>query len=551
MPDLKLSPLPGYRSTPGPVVLCILDGVGVGRRDDGDAVFTAATPTLDRLLAEASRCEVAAHGTAIGLPSDGDMGNSEVGHNALGAGRVFDQGAALVNNAFADGGAFTSDVWPWLTKSGTLHLLGLFSDGNVHSHIDHTHALIRRAAADGVARLRVHLLTDGRDVDARSALTWLGPLEALLAEQNAAGLDYRVASGGGRMRITMDRYEADWDMVARGWACHVHGEGRAFPSAREAIEALYAEDAKVNDQWLPAFVIVEDGQPVGRIVDGDGVLLTNFRGDRALAISRAFEHRAGQEAPFDRGGPSGEAPVVRYAGIMQYDGDLRIPERFLVAPPAIDRTVGEHLAANGKRTYAVSETQKYGHVTFFFNGNRSGYLDAELERYQEIPSDNVPFEQAPAMKAEAITDRAVAAIQSGDYDHVRLNIANGDMVGHTGDFAATVAAMETVDACVARLEAAVLAADGVMIVTADHGNADQMYAVDKKTGEYAVDKTGVRKPLTSHTLNPVPVLLVDPGQRWRLVPVDSAGLANVGTSILTLCGLTPPEDFEPSLFAPA
>ncbi len=538
MEDLTLPPLPDYRPAPGPVVLCILDGVGIGRGDEGDAVHVADTPTLDRLRAGAPSMAVAAHGRAVGLPSDDDMGNSEVGHNALGAGRVFDQGAALVNQAFESGRAFEGEVWRWLTGSDTLHLLGLFSDGNVHSHVNHLYTLIRRAARDGVRRLRVHLLTDGRDVDARSALTWLAPLEALLAEQRGAGLDYRVAGGGGRMRITMDRYEADWEMVKRGWDCHVHGVGRPFASAREAIEALYAEDPKVNDQWLPAFVIVENGEPVGRIADGDAVLFTNFRGDRALEISRAFE---GREVPFDRG----DAPSVRYAGMMQYDGDLLIPARYLVAPPEIDRTMGEHLAANGKRTFAISETQKFGHVTYFFNGNRSGYLDESLERYVEIKSDNVPFEQAPAMKAAEITDAAVAAIASGQYDHVRLNLANGDMVGHTGDFAATVSAMETVDACVARLEAAVRAADGVMIVTADHGNADQMYEIDKKSGAYK------DAPRTSHTLNPVPFLLVDPGRRWALAEVERPGLANIGTSVLALCGLTPPEDFEPALVRPA
>ncbi len=543
MSDLTLPPLPGY--TPGgPAVLCILDGVGLGRRDGGDAVYTAATPTLDRLLREAPSCRVRAHGTAVGLPSDGDMGNSEVGHNALGAGRVFEQGAALVNRAIASGRAF-GETWSWLLGGRTLHLIGLLSDGNVHSHVDHTHHLLRRAAADGVRRLRLHLLTDGRDVEARSVLRWLAPLEEVLTLHRAAGRDYRVASGGGRMRITMDRYEADWDMVKRGWDCHVHGLGRRFASATEAIEALYAEDPEVNDQWLPAFVIVgPDGEPVGRIRSGDSVLLTNFRGDRALEISRAFE---GRELPFDRG----EAPAVRYAGMMQYDGDLHIPARFLVAPPEIDRTVGAYLVANGRRSFAVSETQKFGHVTYFFNGNRSGYLDETLERYVEIPSDKLPFEQAPAMKAREITAAAVAAIRSGRWDHVRLNIANGDMVGHTGVFDAVVRAMEVVDGCVAELEAAVREVGGVMIVTADHGNAEEMYEVDKRTGDYKLGPDGRRVIRTSHSLNPVPFILVDPRGRWALRPVEGAGLASVGASVLALCGLEPPADFEPVLVAPA
>ena len=538
--SLQLAPLPGAPASTGPVVLCILDGFGLGRPDDGNAIHVASTPVFDRLYAEHPRCSVRAHGTAVGLPSDGDMGNSEVGHNALGAGRVFAQGAKLVNAAIASGSAFDGDVWPWLIREGTLHLLGLVSDGNVHSHVDHVHALIDRAVADGVQRLRLHVLTDGRDVDERSALRWVRPLEAKLRELSVGGRDYRIGSGGGRMHLTMDRYEADWAMVERGFACHAEGEGRAFPSASEAIETLYGEDERVNDQYLPAFVVADDDGPVGRIVDGDAVLFFNFRGDRALEISRTFEGRSPLQL---------ELPEVRYAGMMQYDGDELIPRRYLVEPPAIDRTVGEHLAANGQRTYAISETQKYGHVTYFFNGNKSGYVDEERERYTEVPSDVVPFETAPEMKAEAITDLAVAAIASGDYDHVRLNLANGDMVGHTGDFDATVAACETLDACLARLEAATVAAGGVLVVTADHGNADQMYELDKTTGGYKLSG-GRRVVRTAHSLNPVPFVVVDPLRRWDVVAVEGAGLANIGTSLLVLAGLTPPDDFEPALVTP-
>ncbi|MCB9760015.1 MAG: 2,3-bisphosphoglycerate-independent phosphoglycerate mutase [Alphaproteobacteria bacterium] len=540
--SLRLSPLPhGLRGRP--VVLCILDGVGLGRRDDGDAVARANTPCLDRLLAERPHCALAAHGTAVGLPGDGDMGNSEVGHNALGSGRVFQQGASLVDAALASGSAF-GETWRWLTAEGTLHLIGLLSDGNVHSHAAHLHALIRRAAADGVARVRVHVLTDGRDVEERSALRYLEPLEALLIELSEDGRDYRVASGGGRMRITMDRYEADWGMVQRGWDCHVRGQGRPFPSASEAVRALYDADPKVNDQWLPAFVIVDEaGAPVGPIRDGDGVLLFNFRGDRAIELSKALE---GRDVPIDRG----DAPAVRFAGMMQYDGDEQVPRRFLVDPPAIDRTVGRYLAANGRTTFAVSETQKYGHVTYFFNGNRSGYLDPERERYVCVPSRDQPFEQIPEMEAAAVTDAAIEAIRSGDWDHVRLNLANGDMVGHTGDFDATVRAMEVVDACVARLVTATEAAGGVLLVTADHGNADDMVQRDKKTGAIRRGTSGAPVPRTSHSLNPVPFVLVDPSGRWVLDPPADPGLANVGATLLTLCGLTPPADYRPSLVRP-
>ncbi len=533
----------GFSPRPGPVVLCILDGVGIGDGEDHDAVATARTPTLDRLREAGPYRTLKAHGTAVGLPSDGDMGNSEVGHNAMGAGRVFAQGAKRVNTALRDGSAFDSPVWKKLVETDTLHLLGLVSDGNVHSHVDHLHILIDQAKSDGVQRLRVHVLTDGRDVDGRSALTWVEPLEEKLAQLRDDGVDYRIASGGGRMHITMDRYEADWAMVERGWRCHVHGEvpdGQQFGRASTAIQTLYDADPDIDDQYLPAFVITDDNGPVGRIEDGHGVLFFNFRGDRAVEITRAFEE---DDFPgFDR--PN--RPDVFYAGMMQYDGDLLLPKQYLVSPPDIDRVMGSYLVAAGKRTFACSETQKYGHVTFFFNGNRSGRLDDELETYLEVPSDKGSFDTRPWMKAAEVTDAVIDAIRTGEYDHVRLNLANGDMVGHTGELEPTRIALEAVDLQVARLEAAVREADGILFVTADHGNADQMVQLDKQ-GRVKRDADGAPVARPSHTLNPVPFIVVDPRNELVLTDLPDAGLANIATSVLYLCGIDAPEGYEPRL----
>ncbi len=523
-----------------PFVLCILDGVGWGRRDGSDAVYLADTPVLDGLMARHPWRLLAAHGLAVGLPSDADMGNSEVGHNAMGAGRVIEQGASLVERAIRTEAMFATDAWKALLTGRTLHFLGLLSDGNVHSHVDHLRALVGRAVAEGHRRIRVHILTDGRDVSGRSALTWITPLEQEFLAFAAAGSDVRFASGGGRMALTMDRYEADWSMVARGWACHVRGEGQPFGGASEAVRTLYAAAPDKDDQWLPAFVITDSAGPVGTIEDGDSVCFFNFRGDRAIEITRAFEEGASFTG-FDRQ----RVPRVTYAGMMQYDGDLLLPKRFLVEPPAIDRTVGEQLAAAGLRTYAVSETQKFGHVTYFFNGNRSDRFSATLETYAEVESDRVPFDELPEMKAAAITDLVVAALQAGQVDHVRLNLANGDMVGHTGKLAATVAAVECVDACVGRLVHACEVAGAVLLVTADHGNADQMVELDKAGAPVCED--GKPKPRTSHSLNPVPFILVDSRGRWELCDVPGAGIANIGATLLTLAGLTPPDDYLPSL----
>jgi len=547
-----VSPLrknPAFKGRRGPVVLCIMDGVGYGKYKDGDAFLNASTPNFDKLAASCPNTKLKAHGTAVGLPSDEDMGNSEVGHNAEGCGRVFAQGAMLVNEAISSGRLFAGPVWQELSgncaKSGaTLHFLGLFSDGNVHSNIAHLKAMLEKAKADGVHNVRIHILLDGRDVPETSALLYVDPFEEYLKGLNADGsVDCRIASGGGRMQITMDRYGANWDMVKKGWAVHVHGEGRNFKSAHEAIETLRAE-TKAIDQDLPPFVIAgEDGEPLGKIKDGDSVIFFNFRGDRAIEITAAFEEDAFDK--FDRS----PRPNVHYAGMMQYDGDLKVPKKYLVAPPALDRTSGEFLCASGVRQMAISETQKFGHVTYFFNGNRSGKFSDSLETYVEVTSDVVPFEQRPWMKCAEITDKVVEAIGSGKYDSVRLNYPNGDMVGHTGNYDATIIAAESVDLCLGRLVKAVEKAGGVLVVTADHGNCDDMFEHNKKTGEILRNPDGSPCAKTSHSLNPVPFIVYDPeykGEYDQHDLIEGLGISSIAATCVSLLGFFPPEDYDPS-----
>jgi len=547
---MKLHKSSRFAACPGPLVTVVLDGVGLSPREDGDAVKAARTPMLDHLMRDCPMTTLRAHGTAVGMPSDEDMGNSEVGHNAFGAGRVFAQGAKLVAESIASGSLWKGRAWAEVIAAaragGTLHFIGLLSDGNVHSHVDHLKAMIERAKAEGVARVRVHVLLDGRDVGETSALDYVDPFEAFLAGLRGAGFDAAIASGGGRMTITMDRYEADWSMVERGWAIHVLGRGRSFASAREAIET-FRREAPVIDQNLPGFVVTRDGSPLGPIVDGDAVVLFNFRGDRAIEISRAFT-----EDRFDRF-DRGLRPAVTYAGMMQYDGDTRMPPRFLVEPPAIDRTLGEYLARNGVTQYAISETQKFGHVTYFWNGNRSGKFDEATETYVEIPSDVVPFEQRPWMKCAEITDALIDAVRSGRYRYLRVNYANGDMVGHTGNFEAAVTALQALDLQLARLVPAILEARGTVMITADHGNADEMYELDRN-GNVRRDAQGRTKAKTSHTLNPVPFVLVcgeaNPGWRLRR-DLPAPGLSNVAATVLNLLGFESPADYDPSLIEPA
>ena len=544
--SLHLDPHPSFAGRPGPLLLVIADGVGVAPDGPSYAVSVADTPHLDSLMHGELYTELAAHGPAVGLPSDDDMGNSEVGHNALGAGRVFAQGAKLVNQAIASGAIFESDIWHQAIehgRAGTMHFIGLHSDGNVHSNTAHLYAMLRRAADEGVTSAAVHILHDGRDVPARSALVYIARTEEVLAEINATGgRNFRIASGGGRMRITMDRYQADWDMVARGYQCHTWGVGRRFASATEAVQTMYDEaDAagkSTGDQYLGEFVVVDEDGPVGTIADGDAVIVFNFRGDRAIEISRAYEEPDFRE--FSRNGPDGQpAPTVFLAGMLQYDGDALVPKQYLVAPPSIDRTMSHYLAAEGVHSFAVSETQKYGHVTYFWNGNRSGYVDPSLETYVEIPSDNVEFDTAPAMKVREITDEVVDLLRSGEYRFGRLNFPSGDMVGHTGNLDATVEAMTVIDECLGRLMEVVEELDGVLVFTADHGNADIMYTEDAH---------GERSPKTSHTLSPVPFAIFDPNYdgEYHMAAREHPGLANVAATLLNLLGYEAPDDYEPS-----
>ncbi len=538
---LSLDRLPSFPGRPGPLLLIIADGVGIAPAGPSNAVTEASAPLLDALTAgtyspQTFATQLAAHGPAVGLPSDDDMGNSEVGHNALGAGRIFAQGAKLVNAALNNGSLFQSPVWIEAVEHGhehTMHFLGLHSDGGVHSLNDHLYHLLEVAADQGVKRARVHILHDGRDVAARSALDYIAQTEQVLAKINEHHeADFRIASGGGRMTITMDRYQADWPMVERGYRCHTYGVGRPFASATEAVQTMYNE-SDAGDQYLDPFVVVDDHGPIGLMADGDAVILFNYRGDRAIEISLAYE-RDEFEA-FDRG----DRPDVYFAGMLQYDGDLEVPANYLVEPPAIDRTISEYLCAEGVTSFAISETQKFGHVTYFWNGNRSGYIDDSLETYIEIPSDNVQFNTTPAMKLREITDRTIELLRSGDYRFGRLNFPNGDMVGHTGDLTATIEAIEVLEECLGRLLAVITELGGILVFTADHGNADIMYT----------EVGGVRSPKTSHTLSPVAFTIVDPQfhDEYVMEPPPGAGLSDVASTLLNLLGFRAPDEYQPSL----
>lgn len=697
----ELRKLENFTTPSGPVVLVILDGVGIYPKPGfhGNSIELAHPKNfskwMDKAKSENKYCQLKAHGPAVGLPTNDDMGNSEVGHNAMGAGQVYAQGAKLVNLSIEDKSMFQSEIWGKLVsnlakspKNGkpgaTLHLIGLLSDGNVHSHILQLFGMLEQAKRENVKRVRVHPILDGRDVDPTSAPKYIAMLEGKLAELSKDGFDYRIASGGGRMYVTMDRYFSDWNVVRRGYYAHTHGiihddvygsgfflgypgyffnSKQAIETARsigknglrgqketELLKALF-KDEKVNkktlseqdnkdlkekskqyfehvynfnvalqkkiwdsikqgykdksqgeannpdfiqnlaadlmlssdimdlqnkinedreqiatlkgltvdelktefnnrmteaaskqnfemtDQVNPPWVIVDENlEPVGKMVDGDSVIFFNFRGDRAIEISMAYE-QGDEFTAFERG----VRPKILYAGLLRYDGDLGIPANYLVPPPQIKNTSSQYLCQMGITTFAIAETHKYGHVTYFWNGNRSGYIDEKLEKYHEVKSEPSEMIQGhPEMKAVEVKDEVVKQINSGNYKYIRVNFANGDMVGHTGDVEASTKAVKCVSDCLDEVIDAAMNKKGVVIVTADHGNCEEMFEKNGKT------------PKTAHTLNPVPFFIIDsePDKRKYVVStegIETPGIANVAATLINMLGFHAPEFYEKSL----
>ena len=534
-----------------PVLLIVMDGWGIGKGGPEDAIALANTPVFDRLWANYAHTELMTHGPYVGLPAAKDMGGSEVGHLTMGAGKILDQGPTRINKAIADGSFYESDALKQVTeccqKGGTLHLLGLLSDGNIHSHIDHFIALIDHAFEKGVKQLCLHALLDGRDVGIQSAEKYVARIEEAFAYINTHdGFDYRIASGGGREQVIMDR-DNNWAKVEEGYNAMVHGNStHHFTTMLDAITHFRSETKGIVDQDLPGFVIVDQqDQPVGRVSDGDAMVMVNFRGDRAIEITEAF--CLDQFDGFNRGGADGRGPDVTYAGMMVYDEDRNLPQLQLMGPTKVPEPFGKRILEKGIKQFRLTETQKYPHVTFFFNGGYREPLNASLEDYILIPSDKgVTFADKPEMKAVEIADRAVELIESGDYGFGLINFANADMVGHCGHIDPAVAAIETVDRAVGRIIDALERAGGAALITADHGNAEEMQ----------VEIAGGYEPSTKHSINPVPCILFDStydGAYTLLQPADTdevadrPGLSHIASTLFEVMGMKVPDDLQPSL----
>lgn len=494
----------------------ILDGFGLNDKHEANAVYEAETPNIDRLMAECPFVQGYASGLAVGLP-DGQMGNSEVGHMNMGAGRIVYQELTRITKEIEDGTFFENPALKQAMKNvkendSALHLYGLLSDGGVHSHMTHLYGLLQMAQREGLEKVFVHCFLDGRDTAPTSGITFVKALEEKMAELGVG----RIASLSGRYYV-MDR-DNRWDRVQKAYDALTKGIGEYAENAVEAMQASY--DGNVTDEFVVPTVITENGEPLAKIQDKDSVIFFNFRPDRAREITRAF--CADDFDGFDRGARK----QLLYVCFTEYDAS--IPNKEVAFHKVeLHNTFGEYLAANGKTQARIAETEKYAHVTFFFNGGVEQPNPGEDRILVKSPKV-ATYDLQPEMSAYEVCDKLCDAIRSEKYDVIIVNFANPDMVGHTGIEAAAIQAVEAVDTCVGRAVEALKEMDGVMFICADHGNAEQLK-------DY---QTGV--PFTAHTTNPVPFILVNADPSYGLR--DGGCLADIIPTLIDLMGMEQPEE---------
>jgi 2,3-bisphosphoglycerate-independent phosphoglycerate mutase len=501
---------------PEPLLLMILDGWGVHPHSDHNAISRAATPNMTRLCREYPCTQLDASGTAVGLP-DGQMGNSEVGHLNIGAGRIIYQDLTRITKAIEDGSFFTNEaildcIARTKSSGGSLHLAGLLSDGGVHSHNTHLYALLEMAAKEGIRNIFVHCLLDGRDTPPKSGAEYLAQLEAEM-ERIGTG---KIATVMGRY-YAMDR-DKRWKRVEKAYDAIVLGSGKEYASARQAIEQSYLDG--VTDEFVLPSVIVECGEPVGRIKDGDGFIFFNFRSDRAREITRAFT-----DPDFNGFARKRSPQLASYICMTVYDETFDLPVAF--APVELNNILGEVISRSGLKQLRIAETEKYAHVTFFFNGGNETPFPGEDRKLIPSPREVSTYDEKPEMSAMLVAEELLRQLDEDKFDFIVLNFANADMVGHTGMLPAAVKAIETVDECVGKIVEKVLERKGCALITADHGNAETM-----------VDEAG--EPHTAHTTEPVPFVLVD--ETRKDAALKTGILADIAPTVLKLLGIPQPSE---------
>ena len=489
-------------------VLCVMDGLGYCERTTGNAVVTAGMPNLTKAQNQNLSTLIRASGHEVGLDSAKDAGNSEVGHNAMGAGATIKQGLSLLNDAFATGKIFESAVWQKISSFPKLNIIILCSNGRVHSNIEHLFQVIEQCKKQNLP-FSVFAITDGRDVSPRSAAEFLSQVPNL-------------AVFGGRGQIFMDRYQAQTEMLTRAFEVCVEGKAPVVNDWRAYLDEFYQSNPTLSDEQVPPAIVDANNL----IKNGEAILLLNYRGDRAVETARMFDN-----GDYLSSEQFAKIKDCYFAGILQYDAEMNLPKNYLCEPPVINTTLTSWLCEHGVRQYTVTVTVKFGHMTYFFNGNKSAPIDSALETWLEIPSDklNNLYDKAPKMQAEPITEKLIAAIESGEYDFLKCNLPNPDMVGHTGNFEAAVVACQTVDACVGRLYQ-VCKEQGVnLIITADHGNAEEMQDEKGKTN------------------NLVPLIICPFGTSDVKLQEGEFGLTNLAATVCTLMGVPANSNFNPSV----
>lgn len=500
-----------------PLVLMILDGWGINSNPDHNAVALAATPNLKQLLAEYPHVEIKTSGMAVGLP-DGQMGNSEVGHLNLGAGRIVYQDLTRISKSIQDGDFFTNKtllecISKVKTSGGRLHLFGLLSDGGVHSYNGHLYALLELAKREGIRDVFIHCLLDGRDTPPQSGATYLSQLETEIARIGCG----KIATVIGRY-YAMDR-DNRWDRVEKAYKAMICGEGDLRSSAAEAIQSSYAAD--VNDEFVAPAVITENGSPVATVKDGDGIICFNFRSDRAREITRAIAMD-----DFEGFTRCNHPKLAYYVCMTEYDATFGLPIAY--EQVALTNLLGGVLEKHGLKQLRIAETEKYAHVTFFFNGGNETPFQGEDRFLIPSPKEVATYDQKPEMSAYLVTSELLKKLDLDFYDVIILNFANCDMVGHTGLLEAAVKAVGVVDECVGKIVSKVLEKGGTALITADHGNAEKM--IDENGGPY-----------TAHTINPVWLILVDNAHKESTL--HSGGkLADIAPTMLKLLGIAKPDE---------
>lgn len=504
------------------VGLVILDGVGYNADEYGNAVKLAKMKNYNKII-QSNSVLIKTHGTAVGFPSDDIKGNSEVGHNAIGAGRVIKQGLSLINDAFSNNSIFNSEVWKKLIANGkknAIHFVGLLSDGKVHGDINHLKQLLTECKKEKVKKVFVHALLDGRDVGPQTADKYLKDIITFLKNTDE---NYKLASIGGRNKIVMDRYESNISWVQRAYDVYVNLNAPIITDAILKVKEIYKENPKITDQEIEPYIL----DKTGKINNGDSVLLYNYRGDRALEFSRLFD-----EFKY-----VAEAKVTLnkcyYAGMLEYDGDLKTPKNYLVEAPVINKTLTEFLIKNKIYQYSISETQKFGHITYNFNGNREQKFSDKYETYEKVISDkNITFDLKPKMKAKEIGDKFCNAIKSNKYEFLKINFTNGDMVAHTGNLKATIKGLQAVDRALGKIIKTAQKNNTVLFVTADHGNSETM-----------LDEKG--NIVSSHTINPVYFSVINTKDtNFKVNKKEQYSLTNIASSVCKALELTPPNYFN-------